>query len=156
MRYQVPQFIEVEDKIFGPLTVKQFIYLVGTVGLIYISFHLLPGFVSFFVIPAIGVIGAALAFYKINNKPFITVIEAAFYYYLNAKLYIWKHSQVPKKGIAESTKAIRNMITIPKLSDSKLRDLSWSLDINEKMHNTIFSKETGQLESQKVRNRLGA
>ena len=27
MQYQVPQFIEVEDKIFGPLTFKQFLYI---------------------------------------------------------------------------------------------------------------------------------
>ena len=29
MQYQVPQFIEVEDKIFGPLTFKQLVYVVG-------------------------------------------------------------------------------------------------------------------------------
>ena len=32
MQFQVPQFIEIEDKIFGPLTFKQFIYLAGGVG----------------------------------------------------------------------------------------------------------------------------
>jgi hypothetical protein len=32
MEYQVPQFIEVEDKIFGPLTWKQFIYWVGVLA----------------------------------------------------------------------------------------------------------------------------
>jgi hypothetical protein len=42
MHYQVPQFIEIEDKIFGPLTLKQFIYLAGGVGLCLIFFSLLP------------------------------------------------------------------------------------------------------------------
>ncbi len=42
MRYQVPQFIEIEDKIFGPLTLKQFIYLAGGGGLCLIFFSLLP------------------------------------------------------------------------------------------------------------------
>jgi len=32
MRFEVPQFIEVEDKIFGPFTWKQFIYLMGGEG----------------------------------------------------------------------------------------------------------------------------
>ena len=32
MRFQVPQFIEIESKIFGPLTFKQFIYLAGGGG----------------------------------------------------------------------------------------------------------------------------
>src|SRR3989344_2665997 len=35
MEYQVPQFIEVEDKIIGPLTLKQFIYLAGEAGFSY-------------------------------------------------------------------------------------------------------------------------
>src|SRR3989338_737591 len=29
MQFQVPQFIEVEDKIFGPLTLKQFFYVLA-------------------------------------------------------------------------------------------------------------------------------
>ena len=41
-QYQVPQFIEIEDKIFGPLTLKQFIYLAGGGGLCLVFFTLLP------------------------------------------------------------------------------------------------------------------
>ena len=33
MMFSVPQFIDVEDKIIGPLTLKQFIYLAGGAGL---------------------------------------------------------------------------------------------------------------------------
>jgi hypothetical protein len=29
MQFRVPQFIDIEDKLFGPLTFKQFIYLAG-------------------------------------------------------------------------------------------------------------------------------
>ena len=36
MQFQVPQFIEIEDKIIGPFTVKQFIYLVGGAGMDFI------------------------------------------------------------------------------------------------------------------------
>ena len=32
MRFLVPQFIEVEDKLFGPLSFRQFVYLVGSIG----------------------------------------------------------------------------------------------------------------------------
>ena len=42
MRFQVPQFIEIESKIFGPLTLKQFIYLIGGGGIIFILYALLP------------------------------------------------------------------------------------------------------------------
>ena len=38
MRFEVPQFIEIEDKIFGPFTWKQFVYLAGGVGLAAVIF----------------------------------------------------------------------------------------------------------------------
>src|SRR4029078_12705689 len=89
MRYQVPQFIEVEDKIFGPLTLKQFIYLAGGAGISLIAFVGLKLYIAIFIIIPVMSLSAALAFYKINNKPLIVIIEAAVKYILNPKLYIW-------------------------------------------------------------------
>jgi len=95
MRFQVPQFIEVEDKIFGPFTLKQFIYLVGGAGLSFLIWRNLPTFLALILIgPVIGA-SLALASYKVNNKPFIDIVEAAFKYSLSSKLYIWK--KVDKK-----------------------------------------------------------
>ena len=76
MRFQVPQFIEVEDKLFGPLTFKQFIYVAGGVGLCVILFIFLPTFLAILLSLPIGAFSAALAFFKINDKPFINVVEA--------------------------------------------------------------------------------
>ena len=90
MRFQVPQFIEVEDKIFGPLTFKQFIYLAGGVGICVISFIFLPKFLAILISLPVAAFSAALAFYKINSKPFINVVEAFVKYSMTNKLYIWK------------------------------------------------------------------
>lgn len=146
MRYQIPQFIEVEDKIFGPLTIKQFLYVAGSAGFAYIAFAYLPWFLSYLLSPAILIFGLLLAFYKINNKPFISIVEASVRYWLGAKLYIWKHSDKRAEKAAEKDAAPDvSALFIPKLSDSKLKDLAWSLDVNEKISNTIFSKETKNL-----------
>jgi hypothetical protein len=132
MRFQVPQFIEVEDKIFGPLTLKQFLYLAGSGGLIFIIYSFIGNlFITIlFVIPIAG-IGLALAFYKINNKPFIFVLEAALKYYFSEKLYIWrkKEKEVVANQVIQT--ADTSNFYIPKLSDSKLKDLTWSLDIKQ-------------------------
>ena len=133
MRFQVPQFIEVEDKIFGPLTLKQFIYLLGGGGLSFIVYTLIGNLIIslIFILPIIG-FALALAFYKINNKPFINVVESAFNYYLGNKLYIWK--KVDKKIEAKNAvgqPASTSEFYVPKLSDSKLKDLTWSLDIKQ-------------------------
>ncbi len=134
MRFQVPQFIEVEDKIFGPLTIKQFIYLVGGAGLSFIAYTLIGNiFISvIFILPIMG-LSLALAFYKVNNKPLINVIEAAFNYFVSNKLYIWKKIDKPIENKARENPAgdLTSNFYIPKLSDSKLKDLTWSLDIKQ-------------------------
>ena len=75
MRYQVPQFIEIEDKIFGPLTIKQFVYLAGGAALAYLVYASLnahiPLFLTIVLMVPPAALGVALAFYKINGKPFI-------------------------------------------------------------------------------------
>jgi len=131
MRFQVPQFIEVEDKLFGPLTLKQFIYLAGSVGLSAVFFAFLPKFIAvIFALPVI-LFGAALAFYKINNQPFISTVEAFFRYVTNKRLYIW-HKEEKKPQTSEESSARReSQFYVPKLSDSKLKDLTWSLDVKE-------------------------
>jgi hypothetical protein len=132
MKYQVPQFIEVEDKIFGPLTFKQFVYLAGGAGFAFIMYRIFPLYIAIFLIlPGVG-FALALAFYKINKKPFIEIVESAFKYAFASKLYIWKKEtkKIEKKEVASSPSLI-----VPKLSDSKLEDLSWSLDIKEDLNN---------------------
>ena len=133
MRFQVPQFIDVEDKILGQLTIKQFVYLAGGAGMAYIVFtivhSILPTFISiFFVIPIVA-LALALAFYKVNKKPFVFFLENALRYFIGSKLYIWKKQE--KKIIPKQKTEEDSLLYVPKLSDSKLKDLTWSLDVKE-------------------------
>ncbi|MDP3962601.1 MAG: PrgI family protein [bacterium] len=136
MRFQVPQFIEVEDKIFGPLTLKQFIYMAGGAGLSFVIYRMLGSLVlSFLPILLIMAFSASLSFYKVNNKPFILVVEAAFKYFFSNKLYIWKKEENVKAQSADDKEAKQYAsVMVPKISDSKLKDLTWSLDIKESMY----------------------
>jgi hypothetical protein len=129
MEYQVPQFIEVEDKIFGPLTLKQFVYVAGGGGLcaiLILNLHTI-GFVL--AIP-IAAFSAALAFYKINSKSFTDIVEAGFNYYTGGRLYLWKKDtyQNKKTPVTPATAEVRHKLG---LSKGKLRDLAWSLDIKD-------------------------
>jgi len=139
MKFQVPQFIEVEDKIFGPLTLKQFIYLAGAGGVVFMLWRILPIFIAIIAATPIITLAIALAFYKVNKRPFVSILEAAFRYALSSRLYIWKHKNISKmKGRQEDDKKIeKTLIRVPKLSESKLKDIAWSLDIKE----SIYSDE---------------
>jgi hypothetical protein len=134
MRFQVPQFIEVESKIFGPLTLKQFIYLLGGAGIIFLLYITLPFFLMIFLAIPVAAFSLALAFYKINNQPFIKVTESALKYISSPRLYLWKKGK-PKPGQVkrEIKKETAPQIYVPKLTQNKLKDLAWSLDIKEKI-----------------------
>jgi hypothetical protein len=133
MRFQIPQFIDVEDKIFGPFTLKQFIYLAGGASVALIGVTLFGLFFGLLLSAPIVILGAALAFYKINNRPFIHTLESAFKYMTKDKLYIWKKTEPkekPEEG-GESSKKFSSLI-VPNLSESKLRDMTWQLDVKKK------------------------
>lgn len=135
MKFEVPQFIDVEDKVIGPFTFKQFIYLAGGAGVSVVLWLLLPALIA---IPLIGVfiaLGGALAFYKVNSKPFVSFLESMFKYSLAHKLYIWR--KVPQKKVVGKEGLVQETgIFVPRLSDSKLRDLAWSLDVHDTLNET--------------------
>ena len=97
MRFEVPQFIDVEDKIFGPLTWRQFVYLCGGLGICFVTMFILPSMLppilSWMIILFIGIplalLAAALAFFPVNNRPFSYFLEAIYNYITNTKLYLW-------------------------------------------------------------------
>ena len=132
----MPQFIEVEDKIVGPLTLRQFIYIAGAVGLCVLFFVYLPLVFALLAAAPVVALAGALSFYRVNGKPFIEVLEAGFNYYTGAKLFLWKrHEPKAEEGrtaaasaaAAEaSSAALRGT---PKLTRGKLSDLAWSLDV---------------------------
>ena len=132
MQYQVPQFIELEDKIFGPLTLKQFIYIAGAGGVCLVFFTLLPIYITIILGTPVILFGLALAFYEVNGRPFIVALEHGFSYFFGAKLYLWKQRQPSQEKVsgAAATKTANPLV--PKLSESKLRDLSWSLNIKDR------------------------
>lgn len=131
MNFQVPQFIDIEDKIFGPLTLKQFLYIAGSAGLAFIVYVILPLWLAIIPIGAIIAFGLALAFYQVNNQPFIEVVQSILTYAFSSKMYIWKKSPLEKKKPVEVKP--EDKVNIPKLSASRLKDLSWSLDVKEKI-----------------------
>lgn len=130
MQFVIPQFLDVEDKIIGPLTFKQFIYLAGGGGLAFSAFRLLPLIIGMPIALVVVILAGMLAFYKVNGKPFVITFQSFLSFVFQSKLYIWK-KQSKKEVKKETTKAPAETMqsSIPRLSESQLSDLSWSLDI---------------------------
>jgi hypothetical protein len=121
-----------EDKIFGPFTLKQFAYLLGAGGFGFVLWVLIPiKFIALLLIIPISGFFIALAFVKINDRPLINIIESAFSYYTGSKVYTWKQSS----GETKATR-IEKIITqtqkddlILKAKSDKLHDISLGLDV---------------------------
>ena len=127
MQFKVPQFIDIEDKVIGPFTFRQFVYLAGGAGLVYLSFKLLPLLIALIIAPVFAALALALTFFKYNDKPFINVLESFIKYYTRSRLYLWRKQSptTPKASVPEGAASTART----NLTESKLKTLSWSLDV---------------------------
>ena len=111
----VPQFLDVEDRIIGPITVRQFIeILVG--GLIIFIFYKLFDF-SLFVVAGLLVFGLTVlfAFVKINGQPFHNFLLNFITTLKNPKLKIWRKTVSDQEIKASLKKPLELLITAPKI-----------------------------------------
>lgn len=88
-QFTVPQFIDVEDKIIGPVTTRQFIIMLTDGLLIFIFFKLLA--FTPFIILAVILFGAGgtLAFVRINGQPFHFFLLNIMQTWRSPNLQIW-------------------------------------------------------------------
>ncbi len=114
-QYQVPQFVDVDDKIFGPFSAKQFIMFVVAfliIGGLWVS--PLPPQVTIILAIPILVFTALLAFYKVNGRSFMWYLYAIAHYFLTGKTFIWE-----RRWEAENISLKRQDLAKEEKSDSK-------------------------------------
>lgn len=133
MQHQVPQFIDIEDKIFGPLTAKQFFYILGGAAIIFIMYVYFQLWLVILLGAPVAAFSGSLAFLKINGQPFIKVLSSALNYSSSARLYLWRKIPAQRPQTAIEAGESPSALSTPRLTESKLQDLSWSLDIQEKI-----------------------
>jgi hypothetical protein len=112
--------------------------LIGGAGLSFLLWRMLPWWISLPLVVPVIVLSLSLTFYKPNNRPFVDMLESAFKFFFGNKLYLWKHggSNVEKKNKQITQKP--SVVDVPHLSQSKLKDIAWELDIQE----SIYSDDT--------------
>lgn len=115
-QYKVPQDVEADDKLIGPFSFRQFVYLLVAAGLIALGVALFQLFPLLAIIPLPFVLLLlALALPLKKDQPMETYLAAVVSYYLKPKNRLW----VP--GQSEST----IKITAPKkVEESRTRDIT--------------------------------
>ena len=128
MQYQVPQFIDIEDRIIGPLTLKQFIYLAFAAALLFVFWFLFKFYIWIVVALPVAALAMAFAFLKINDRPFVYFFLAAVFYFIKPKLYIFGEAKEIKKTLPEPKPAQVETPEAAKVTLSKLKELALNLD----------------------------
>ena len=115
-QYKVPQDVEADDKLLGPFSFRQFVYLLiagGCIALAVGLFQLFPLLCIIPILPALFFIILALPLKK--DQPMETYLAALVSYYLKPHNRIWEPGQ--KDATIE--------ITAPKIvDDNRSRDIS--------------------------------
>jgi len=132
MQYKVPQNIDMEDKIVGPLTLIQFLYLMGGGIIIYVARSMVSVSVFFLIAIPVALLSLSLAFVKIQDRPFANFLLSLALYFVRPRSRNWK--KVPelesnkiilkKEEKKEEKKVYKNKT----LSEVNLEELSYVLD----------------------------
>ena len=102
MQFQVPQYIDVEDHIVGPLTLKHFFYIATGFLTIFVTFFVLVTWLWLITSVVIGTASLAFALVKYNGRPLTTVTLAAIRYYMGGRTYTWQKDT----GVAPAPKGL--------------------------------------------------
>jgi hypothetical protein len=146
MQYQVPQFIDTEDKVVGPFSLRQFAY-VGVAALVSgVCYFFLQTWL--FLIIALVLVGGSLAlsFVKINGRPLIKVATAAFYYYWKPQMYVWK----PEHPVATASRRAATAIVreLP-----PIRTIQKTIAQGNSLHKSWENLQTGTPETKELSGR---
>jgi len=148
MHFQVPQFIDIEDKIIGPLTIKQFLYVATGFLASFFSFFILNFYFWIIFTIFVGAISVAFAFIRYNGRSFLTLITSVINYYWRPRIYIWK-----KKGVKPvKQKGLSNLKLRLDTSSKPLKgEKSFMIPFLQRMKKLkneyeVFRKSTGERE----------
>jgi hypothetical protein len=130
MQYAVPQFTEVEDKLIGPLTLKQFLILFGA-GLVVLFFYSILGLGMFFYVFSLPVVllGLTLAWGTFNGRPINIYLGSFFAFVSKPQTRVFQRVE-PTVTIRkiEKAKPVEEKKTLEEPAESRLRKLAYLLD----------------------------
>lgn len=126
-QFLVPQFIDVEDKIIGPVTTRQFVIMLAAILLTFMWYELLAFIYFIFACSLTLAIASVLAFAKINGRPIHFFLLNFIQTSKRANLRVWSKAayvrdvQVVKSELKEAkTAAVKR----EPVSGSRLADLT--------------------------------
>jgi hypothetical protein len=106
-QYKVPQNVEAEDKIIGPLTLKQFIYCVIGVGWALLCFLILRAFLPVMIVVAapVTILFLLLGLYQRDGQNFEQYLVALVGFFSQSRRRLWTKEPIVESFKIEPVKA---------------------------------------------------
>ena len=93
-QFTIPQFIDVESKIIGPITTRQFVIFLVAAVLIGLCYRLFDFSLFITIAVIIFIVSALFAFVKVNGRPFHLFLLNAVQTIRRPRLRIWNNNDV--------------------------------------------------------------
>ncbi|MCL5436101.1 MAG: PrgI family protein [Patescibacteria group bacterium] len=145
MQFSVPQFTDVEDKIVGPLTLRQFFILLAGGVVVLVVFRFAGNFLLFiiFALPVVGVFAFA-AFGSYNGKSFGDLIVTGLSFFAEPNSFVFRKgekglAQVKRQEKPPKTAAASDLSPEEKLS--RLHKLTYILDQDAKEEEQLLKEK---------------
>jgi hypothetical protein len=128
--FNVPQFIDIEDKLVGPLTAKQ----LGWLAIGGVIFLILWGTLDTSTLIVTGVIDAAvfgaLAFYRPYNQPLFNFLLSSVYFGFRPRVYVWRRTYANMGTVRRKNTAakVETVINKKNLNNDRIKEISGILD----------------------------
>lgn len=129
-QFQVPQFIDIEDKILGFVTMRQFFTMLIPLVIAGVLYFILDIWLMLIISLPVTGITAVFAFYRPNGMKFSRFVGSFLSYTFKPRLYVWKREEkttsLEALGNEETTKLKK-----PKGLKSKKGDIETGSKVNE-------------------------
>ncbi|MBI3572853.1 MAG: PrgI family protein [Candidatus Kerfeldbacteria bacterium] len=138
-QYIVPQFIDVEDKILGPISVRQFIIILGGMGLIVGAYQILFRLANqlyAFIFTAFSLFVAMIvfAFVRVNGRPFHLFMLNVLQTLRNPSLRVWNNQLGERLEYRHEPPPPPPIPTKQAMTETKLAQLALLVDTGGAYH----------------------
>lgn len=134
MQYPVPQFTDVEDKLIGPLTLRQFLILAGAGAIVFVCYSTTKNIpFALVVFLLVGVPALGVAFAKLNGRPLYRSFIPLMQYAISPKFMIFHKEVLDAASSDKMSKAmaipteVREVAMAPDEANSQIKKLNYEL-----------------------------
>lgn len=145
MQFAVPQFTEVEDRLIGSLTLKQFLVLLGTGGIVLFFWSILgPTFIFFILALPVAVVGIASALGRYNGRPMFAYLVPFAAFLSSTRIMVFKReAAVMTVSKSQLKKDSKKEVSAESLepAESRLKKLAYLLDRKTEEEGEIITQD---------------